>query len=96
MAFLTLSTTQLFHAYNVKSNYSVLNPKSYKNSFMNFAFILGFILQVCVVYIPWINTELFHFTPLPFHLFAITIGLSLVMVAIMEVVKLVNRIRNKK
>ena len=96
MAFLTLSTTQLFHAYNVKSNYSVFNPKSYKNSFMNFAFILGFVLQLCVVYIPWINTELFHFTPLPIHFLAITIGLSLVMVAIMEVVKLVNRIKNKK
>ena len=96
MAFLTLSSTQLFHAYNVKSNYSVFNPKSYKNSFMNFAFILGFILQLCVVYIPFINTEVFNFTPIPFHLLAITIGLSLVMVVIMEIIKLVNRIRNSK
>ena len=96
MAFLTLSSTQLFHAYNVKSNYSVFNPKSYKNSFMNFAFILGFVLQLCVVYIPFINTEVFNFTPIPPHLLAITIGLSLVMVVIMEIVKLVNRIRNSK
>ena len=95
MAFLTLSSTQLFHAYNVKSNYSVFSPKSYKNSFMNFAFILGFVLQLCVVYIPWINTEVFQFTPLPIDLLAITIGLSLVMVVIMEIVKLVNRIKNK-
>ena len=94
MAFLTLSTTQLFHAYNVKSNHSVFSPKSYKNSFMNFAFIVGFALQICVVYIPGVR-DLFEFTPISFELFAITIGLSLVMVVIMEIVKLVNRIKNK-
>ena len=96
MAFLTLSSTQLFHAYNVKSNHSVFSPKSYKNSFMNFAFILGFVLQVCVVYIPGIQ-DLFKFYPIDFGYFAITIGLSLVMVVIMEIVKLINRIKaNKK
>ena len=95
MAFLTLSTTQLFHAYNVKSNHSVFSPKSYKNSFMNFAFILGFVLQVCVVYIPGIR-DIFEFYPIPFQYLLITIGLSLIMVVIMEVVKLVNRIRTKK
>ena len=94
MAFLTLSTTQLFHAYNVKSNYSVFSPKSYKNSFMNFAFIVGFVLQICVVYIPGVQ-DIFEFTPLEPHLFLITMGLSLVMVVIMEIVKLINRIKNK-
>ena len=34
MAFLTLSSTQLFHAYNVKSHHSVFSPKNYKNKFM--------------------------------------------------------------
>ena len=92
MAFLTLSSTQLFHAYNVKSHHSVFSPKSYKNGFMNFAFIVGFGLQLCVVYIPGVR-DLFEFYPISFELFAITIGLSLVMVVIMEVVKLINRIK---
>ena len=96
MAFLTLSTTQLFHAYNVKSNYSVFNPKSYKNKFMNFAFIVGFLLQVLVVYLPGVS-DLFEFYPISIDLFLITMGLSLVMVVIMEIVKLVNRIKaNRK
>ena len=95
MAFLTLSTTQLFHAYNVKSNYSVFSPKSYKNSFMNFAFILGFGLQIFVVYMPGVR-DLFEFSPLSIPLLAITIGLSLVMVVIMEIVKLINRIKENK
>ena len=94
MAFLTLSSTQLFHAYNVKSHHSVLSPKSYKNKFMNFAFIVGFALQVAVIYIPGIQ-DLFEFAPLSIAQFGICIGLSLVMVVIQEIMKLVNRIRNK-
>jgi Ca2+-transporting ATPase len=95
MAFLTLSSTQLFHAYNVKSHHSVFNPKSYKNSFMNFAFILGFVLQILVVYLPGVR-DLFEFWPIDFGYFMITIGLSLVMVVIMEIAKLIKRLRNRK
>ena len=94
MAFLTLSSTQLFHAYNVKSHHSVFSPKNYKNKFMNFAFILGFVLQVFVIYCPGIR-DLFEFEPLHFSNFAICIGLSLIMVVIMEISKLIKRIRNK-
>lgn len=94
MAFLTLSSTQLFHAYNVKSHHSVFSPKSYKNKFMNFAFIVGFGLQIAVIYIPGIQ-DLFEFASLNIAQFGICIGLSLVMVVIQEIVKLVNRLKNK-
>ncbi len=94
MAFLTLSSTQLFHAYNVKSHHSVFSLKSYKNKFMNFAFILGFALQVFVIYCPGVQ-DLFEFAPLPIEYFAICMGLSLVMVVIMEIAKLVKRLQNK-
>ena len=92
MAFLTLSSTQLFHAYNVKSHHSVFSLKSYKNGFMNFAFIVGFTLQIVVIYTPGVQS-LFEFTPLSFGHFMICIGLSLVMVLIMEIAKLVNRLK---
>ena len=95
MAFLTLSSTQLFHAYNVKSKHSVFSKKSYKNSFMNFAFILGFSLQVIVIYTVGIR-DLFEFIPLTFVQFMICIGLSLVMVVIMEIHKLIERRKNRK
>ena len=94
MAFLTLSSTQLFHAYNVKSHHSVFSPKSYKNKFMNFAFIVGFALQIAVIYIPGIQ-DLFEFASLNIAQFGICIGLSLVMVVIQEIIKLVNRLKNK-
>ena len=92
MAFLTLSSTQLFHAYNVKSKHSVFSSKSYKNKFMNFAFIAGFLLQIIVIYTPGIR-DLFEFEPLNIVQFGICMGLSLVMVVIQEIVKLVKRIK---
>ena len=91
MAFLTLSSTQLFHAYNVKSHHSVFSLKSYKNGFMNFAFIVGFSLQLLVIYTPGVQ-NLFEFVPLTFGYFMICIGLSLVMVVIMEIAKLIKRL----
>ena len=95
MAFLTLSTTQLFHAYNVKSNHSIFSIKSYKNKFMNFAFIIGFTLQIIVIYTPGLR-DLFEFVPMEFKYFAISIGLSFVIVIIMELYKLILRIKSKK
>ena len=61
---------------------------------MNFAFVIGFALQIAVIYIPGIQ-DLFEFAPLNIAQFGICMGLSLVMVVIQEIIKLVNRIRNK-
>ena len=61
---------------------------------MNFAFIVGFALQVFVIYCPGVQ-DLFEFAPLPIEYFAICMGLSLVMVVIMEIAKLVKRLQNK-
>jgi magnesium-transporting ATPase (P-type) len=62
---------------------------------MNFAFLVGFGLQIFVVYVPGIR-DLFEFTPLNAWQLLTTIGLSLVMVVIMEIVKLVKRIKNNQ
>ena len=84
MAFLTLSSTQLFHAYNVKSNFSIFNKKTYKNKFMNFAFLIGFVLQVFVIYCPGVNT-LFGLQSLDIISLLISLGLALSIVVIFEV-----------
>ena len=59
---------------------------------MNFAFVVGFALQIAVIYIPGIR-DLFEFQPLNIGQFGICMGLSLVMVVIQEIVKLVKRLR---
>lgn len=86
MAFFTLSTSQLLHAYNVKSRHSIFSIQSYKNKFLNFAIILGLTLQFVVVYCPGLNT-LFKFTPLSFTNLVICIGLSLLICVYSELFK---------
>lgn len=86
MAFFTLSTSQLLHAYNVKSKHSVFSIRSYKNVFLNFAIVIGFILQIVVVYCPGLNT-LFKFTPLNATNLVICVGLSLLIVVYCELFK---------
>lgn len=87
MAFITLSSTQLFHAYNVKSNHSIFSKYSYKNKFMNFAFVIGFVLQFVVVFVPGINS-IFKFASLTIVELLIAVGLAFIIVIIMEIVKL--------
>ncbi len=94
MAFLTLSSTQLFHAYNVKNEHSIFSKYTFKNKFMNFAFIFGFTLQIAVIYIPGLN-DVFNMTSLNLTQFLICIGLSLIIVVIMEISKLISK-KSKK
>lgn len=94
MAFLTLSSTQLFHSYNIKSNRSIFSLHTFNNKFLNLAFIIGFILQVFVIYCPGVNT-LFELEVLNAAQFFTCMGLSLVIVVFMEISKLVNFLRKK-
>lgn len=96
MAFLTLSTTQLFHAFNVKSDSSIFNKSIFNNKFLNFSFIIGFLLQVLVIYTPFINTVIFNLEPLSFSNLLISIGLAFCIIIIMEISKLLGYKQNKK
>ena len=94
MAFLTLSACQLFHAYNVKSEKSIFNKHLFKNRFLNLAFIIGFVLQLIVIYTPGLNT-LFKLEALSIDKFAICITLSLCTVVFMEISKLIKKLIKK-
>lgn len=94
MAFVTLSCCQLFHAFNVKSEKSIFNKHLFKNKFLNFAFVVGFALQMIIVYTPGLNS-LFKLEALGIKEFGICLALSLMTIVIMEIVKLVRRIVKK-
>lgn len=96
MAFLTLSGCQLFHAFNVKSRSSVFRKATFNNKTLNMAFIIGFVLQFAVMYIPFINTEIFGLVDLDLSHLLMALGLSFLTVIIMEVVKLIKKsLKNK-
>ncbi len=95
MAFVTLALTQLFHSFNVKSEHTIFHKSTLNNKMLNLAFVLGFVLQMAVVYIPGLNTGVFQTVALKWNELLIAIGLALAMVVIMEAYKLVVKLVSK-
>ena len=91
MAFMTLATAELFHAYNVKSEHSIFSKSTFKNKTLNIAFIIGLVLQLCVLYIPGIN-NLFELKALGINEIAIVFGLAISTIVAMEIYKLIRRV----
>ncbi len=87
MAFLTLSSSQLFHAFNIKSHHSILHRQTFNNKFLLFAFILGMALQIAICYIPGLNTA-FNLVAPDFKSLLIAIVLGATTIVIMEIYKL--------
>ncbi len=95
MAFLTLSGCQLFHAFNVKSDSTVFSKKTFNNKMLNLAFVLGFVLQFAVMYIPGLHDTVFGLASLSLAQVGIALGLSFTTVIVMEIFKLFGYRRNK-
>ncbi|MCQ4727023.1 calcium-translocating P-type ATPase, PMCA-type [Anaerotignum faecicola] len=55
MAFAVLSISQLVHAYNMRSERSVLKKGFFGNPYLNFAVILGFLMQWSVIMLPSVS-----------------------------------------
>ncbi len=96
MAFLTLSMTEMFHAFNARSiNHSLFSVKK-QNKFLWGAFIISFLLTTAVIYIPGINS-MFEFAPISFIEYCISIAIAFTIIPFTELSKLIaNRKHRKK
>ena len=94
MAFMTLATAELIHAFNVKSDHTIFSKKTFNNRFLIFSFLIGLALQFAVLYIPGLN-DIFKLTPLNISQLGIVLGLSLVPVLFMEIYKFIRKQLNK-
>ena len=86
MAFLTLSGTQLIHAFNIKSNHSILNKTILNNKYLLGSLMIGLLLQLSIVYIQPL-ASLFSLTALSTTQLSISLGLALVPLIIVECLK---------
>ena len=94
MAFMTLSTAQLVHSFNVKSDHSIFSKKTFNNKFLIGSFTLGVLLQLGIIYIaPF--AKLFKVVPLTIGQLAICFGLSFSTVVFVEIGKLIGRLKKK-
>ncbi|RNL94519.1 HAD family hydrolase [Sinomicrobium pectinilyticum] len=86
-AFIIVSTTQLFNAYNMRSlRLSVFKIGMLSNHWVNIAFIVAIILQVLVIKIPFLR-DFMGFEDLPYTHILIMMALSSLIVGVGELYK---------
>lgn len=95
MAFLTLSMLEIFHAFNMRSlDRSIFSFKK-QNWYIWGAMGISFVLTLTVIYIPFL-ADLFNFTPISAGEYFISLGLSILIIPIVEMQKLIERAIKKK
>lgn len=95
MAFVTISTAQLIHAYNCSTNKSLIKLNIFKNKFLNYSFIIGCLLIILVIYLKPIN-DLFKLKPLPTFYLLISVFNAFLILVISEIRKKIIKNNQKK
>lgn len=92
-AFIVLALSQVFHAYNMRSDKSLFKIKPFNNGKLNLAVIGSIALVALVIFSP--IRIAFALEILPWQMYVLALGLSLAPVVIMELVKLTGIIKEK-
>ena len=90
MAFLTMSMTEIFHAYNMRSDRGSIFTLKGHNKWLFGAMLFSFAATALVIYVPPL-ARLFDFTSISFVEYAAAIGMALLVVPVVEIVKLIQR-----
>ena len=90
MAFLTLSMTEIFHSFNMRSRRnSILNMKK-QNVFLWGAMAVSFLCTTLVIYVPFLS-KAFEFEHISLAEYAVAILLAFCMIPIVELTKWIQR-----
>ena len=95
MAFLTMSMAEIFHSYNMRSQRHSIFTLGTHNFVLFGAMIAALALTTAVIEIPFL-ADMFDFAPLDFEHYAIALGLSIIVIPVVELVKLIQRTVEKK
>lgn len=91
MAYATLGSIQLFHAFNVKSVYqSVLTVGAFKNKLFNWSVVIAALLLAATLVIPGFKNY-FHVTTLSLTQWLVVLVGGFMMIVIVELVKALQR-----
>jgi Ca2+-transporting ATPase len=94
VAFMALALGQIFHVIGLRSEDSFFRTWFQGNRFMFWAVISTFILQLAVVYVPFLQTA-FETTALTPTQLGMSIGLAAVVLLVVEIEKAVRRARRQ-
>lgn len=92
MAFFALSTLELVHSFNIKSENSILKTGIFNNLYLVGAVAVGLILQTVVIVSPTIS-KIFNCVPLNGIQWVITILISVLPLILVETQKAINELR---
>ena len=90
MAFLTMSMTEIFHSFNMRSQRGSLFAMKHGNKTLFLAGIASFILTTMVIYVPFLAAA-FEFEHISLLEYGIAMGLAASIIPIVEVVKFFQR-----
>ncbi|MBQ8868576.1 MAG: calcium-translocating P-type ATPase, PMCA-type [Oscillospiraceae bacterium] len=91
MAFLTLSMCEIFHSFNMRSQRkSIFSLGKKQNMLLLGAMLLSFVLTTAIIEIP-VLASIFDFTTIGILEYAISIGLALMVIPVVEIVKFIQR-----
>lgn len=91
MAFMTLTVSELFHAFNIRSErFSIFKIGIFTNKYIIYAFIISLLLQIGTLFFG-VTRTLFDITWLNVNQFLIILGLSIVPVVVVEIGKLFSK-----
>jgi Ca2+-transporting ATPase len=89
MSFAVLSLSQLFHAFNMRSNCSLSEIGVFSNRKLVYSFIICAFLQISVITVPPL-AKVFQVVPLTLRQWAIVLLLSFAPIVVVELQKLIN------
>lgn len=95
MAFLTMSMAEIFHSYNMRSQRHSIFTLGTHNFFLFGAMIAALALTTAVIEIPFL-ADMFDFVNLDLVHYGTALGLSVLVIPIVELVKLIQRTVAKK
>ena len=95
MAFLTLSMCEIFHSFNMRSLKGSIFTMKYQNWWLWGAGVLSLLLTTVVIEVPFL-ADVFELSQLSLMEYGVALGLGFSIIPIVEAVKLVHRMLDKR
>ncbi len=95
MAFLTLSMTEIFHAFNMRSRRGSLASEKTQNRWLWLTLVFSLLMTTAVVFVPFLR-DAFSFAQITLREYAVSMGIALCIVPVVELLKLIERAAAKK
>lgn len=95
MAFLTLSMSEIFHSFNMRSRRHSIVGMGSMNWYLIGAMVLSLFLSTVVIYIPFL-AKAFDFAHISLAEYATSLGIAFLVIPIVEIVKVFQRAADRK